>query len=45
MLIEGQKGAKPGLKFLKPIIIMNENGEYTASVQKIYADEGEDVFQ
>lgn len=45
MLIEGQKGAKPGLKFLKPIIIMTENGEYTASVQKIYADEGEDVFQ
>ena len=45
MLIEGTKGAKPGLKFLKPIIIMDENGEYTASVQKIYADSGEDIFK
>ncbi len=45
VMIEGIKGAKAGFKFLRPIIIMDENGEYTVSVQRIYSDEGGDIFK
>ncbi len=45
MLIEGIKGAKEGLRFMRPIIVMNESGEYTCQVNSIYSDEGEDIFK
>lgn len=35
VLIEGQKGAKPGLKIERPFIIYNEDGSYTADYIKL----------
>lgn len=45
VLIEGVKGAREGLRFMKPIIVMNESGEYTCQIDKIYSDRGEDIFK
>ena len=45
VLIEGVKGAKEGLRFMRPIIVMNESGEYTCQIDRIYSDAGEDIFR
>lgn len=45
VLIEGIKGAKAGLRFMRPIIVMNEAGEYTCQINRIYSDEGGDIFK
>lgn len=45
VMIEGVKGAKEGFKFLRPIIIMNDNGEYTVSIRDIYSDKGSEIFK
>ena len=39
------KGAKEGLRFMRPIIVMNESGEYTCQIDRIYSDAGEDIFR
>lgn len=39
ILIKGVKGAKPFLKIEKPLIIYEENGEYTKEVLEIYHKE------
>lgn len=44
IMIEGVKGAREGFKFLRPIIIMNDNGDYTMSIQDIYSDNGSEIF-
>lgn len=44
VMIEGVKGAKEGFKFLRPIIIMNDDGEYTVSIRDIYSDKGREIF-
>ena len=44
VLIEGVKGAKPGLRVLRQITLMDENGLYSRQLQKIYADEGACYF-
>lgn len=36
ILIEAKKGAKSGLKILKPIILMNEDGSETTELKQIY---------
>lgn len=36
VLIEAKKGAKSGLKILKPLILMNEDGTETDELKKIY---------
>jgi tRNA1Val (adenine37-N6)-methyltransferase len=36
ILIEGIKGGNPGLKIGPPLIIYNENGEYTDEVQQMF---------
>lgn len=36
VLIEAKKNRNPGLKVLKPIVVYNENGEYTDEVKKIF---------
>ena len=36
ILIEGIKGGNPGLKIRPPLIIYNENGEYTDAVQQMF---------
>ena len=36
VLIEGIKGGNPGLKIEPPLIIFNENGEYTDEVQQMF---------
>lgn len=45
VLIEGVKGANAGLRFMRPIIVMNESGEYTCQIESIYSDKGEDIFR
>ncbi len=45
MLIEGVKGANEGIRFMRPIIVMNESGEYTCQIDDIYSDKGEDIFK
>ena len=37
ILIEGLKGGRPGLKIAPPLIIYDENGDYTAEVQQMFA--------
>lgn len=44
VMIEGVKGAKEGFKFLRPIIIMNDDGDYTVSIRDIYSDKGNGIF-
>ncbi|KGL38830.1 SAM-dependent methyltransferase [Listeria newyorkensis] len=40
ILIEGMKGAKPGVKYLPPIIVQNADGEYTKQVRELlYGEE------
>ena len=39
VLIEGVYGAKSGLKWLKPLYILNEKNEYTDEAKKIYSME------
>ena len=36
VLIEGLKGGNPGLKIASPLIIYDENGEYTDEVQRMF---------
>ena len=36
VLIEGTKGGKAELKFEKPLFIYDENGNYTANIDKLY---------
>ena len=36
VLIEGLKGGNPGLKIASPLIIHDENGEYTDEVQRMF---------
>jgi tRNA1Val (adenine37-N6)-methyltransferase len=36
ILIEGMKGARPGLKVAAPLIIYDENGEYAVEVQQMF---------
>ena len=36
ILIDGVKGGNPGLKIGPPLIIYNENGEYTDEVQRMF---------
>lgn len=36
VLLEGTKGGKPELKFEKPIFIYDENGNYTANIDRLY---------
>jgi tRNA1Val (adenine37-N6)-methyltransferase len=36
ILIEGIKGGRPGLKVAPPLILYNENGDYTDDVQQIF---------
>lgn len=45
VLIEGVKGAKEGVRFLRPIIVMNEREEYTCQIDSIYSDKGEEIFR
>lgn len=45
VLIEGVKGGNPGFRVLRPILVMNDNGEYTCQVESIYSDNGEDIFK
>ncbi len=37
VLIEGRKNGNSGLKILPPIIVHNENGEYTQTIKKIFS--------
>ena len=37
ILIEGLKGGRPGLKIPPPLIVYDENGDYTAEVQQMFA--------
>ena len=41
ILIEGRKGGRSGMKVLPPLIIMDENGQYTKEVASIYGTEGD----
>jgi tRNA1(Val) A37 N6-methylase TrmN6 len=36
VLIEGLKGGKPGLKIAPPLIIYDENGDYTDDVKQMF---------
>ena len=36
VLIEGRKGGNPGLKIAPPLIVYNENGDYTDEVQQMF---------
>jgi tRNA1Val (adenine37-N6)-methyltransferase len=36
ILIEGIKGGRPGLKIAPPLIVYDENGDYTAEVQQMF---------
>ena len=36
VLIEAKKGAKPGLKFLSPLILNNDDGSETYELKQIY---------
>ncbi|MBR2391355.1 MAG: tRNA1(Val) (adenine(37)-N6)-methyltransferase [Clostridia bacterium] len=36
VLVEAKKGAKPGLKFLSPLVLNKENGEETDELKEIY---------
>ena len=36
VLIEAKKGAKPGLKFLPPLILNNDDGSETDELKQIY---------
>ena len=36
ILIEGIKGGNPGLKIAPPLIVYNENGDYTDEVQRMF---------
>lgn len=36
LLIEGMKGGKPELKFMEPLYIYDENGDYTQEIHNIY---------
>jgi len=36
ILIEGIKGGRPGLKIRPPLIVYDENGDYTADVQQMF---------
>ncbi|SJZ75811.1 tRNA1(Val) (adenine(37)-N6)-methyltransferase [Selenihalanaerobacter shriftii] len=36
VLVTGVKGAKPGLKIKKPLVIYKDNGNYTSEVMEIY---------
>ena len=40
-LIEGKKGAKPGLIIEPVLIVENEKGEYTPEMKYIYGEFGE----
>lgn len=44
MLIKAVRGAKSELKFLDPLIVYEENGDYTAEIYEIYGQEGIDRF-
>ena len=37
VLIKGVKCGKPSVKLLKPLIVYNENGEYSDEIYKIYS--------
>ncbi len=37
ILLEGSKGGNPGLKFEKPILIYDNNGNYTAHIKTLYS--------
>lgn len=37
VLIEGRKNGNSGLKILPPIVVHNENGEYTQTIKKIFS--------
>jgi tRNA1(Val) A37 N6-methylase TrmN6 len=36
VLIEGKKGAKPFLKVTPPVVMYNQDGEYTDFIKKLY---------
>lgn len=36
VLVEGRKGGKPGLKVKAPLVVYNEEGNYTSEIYKIY---------
>ena len=38
ILIEGRKNAKSGIKFLPPLFVHNNNGDYTEEVLKYFSD-------
>jgi tRNA1Val (adenine37-N6)-methyltransferase len=38
VLVEGQKGARQGLKILPPLIIYDQPGQYTEQLMSIYYD-------
>lgn len=42
VLIEAKKGAKPGLKFLPPLVLNNDDGSETDELKKIYGREQKD---
>lgn len=44
VMIEGVKGAREGFRFLRPIIIMSDDGNYTVSIKDIYSDKGKEIF-
>lgn len=36
VMVDGRKNGKSGLKFLKPLIVHNEDGSYTEEIQKMF---------
>jgi len=38
LLIEGIKNGKPGLKILNPLIVYNQNNEYTSEIRKMFGE-------
>lgn len=44
MLIKGVRGGRADLKYLDPLVVYQENGDYTAEIYEIYGNAKIDVF-
>jgi tRNA1Val (adenine37-N6)-methyltransferase len=44
LLIKGVRSGKPELKFHDPLIVYEENGDYTKEIYEIYGNAQIDVF-
>lgn len=44
MLIKGVRGGRADLKYLDPLVVYQENGDYTSEIYEIYGNAKIDVF-